>query len=110
MGSTGDRAASLIIGGARGACGGKRLRQDRWAFRPPLLPIISNSDNSGLSRSDRGASGTPERAWGSINLPTAAYDGVTEIVLKKQRLLMRVLGYRALIKPLHLCTLGDGKG
>ena len=110
MGSTGDRAASLIIGVARGACGGKRLRRYASAFRLPLIRIISNSRTSGLAVSTATLSFPVRRGGSSISSPTDAYDGTTGIVLKKQRLLTRVLEDRALIKPFYPCTLGDGEG
>ena len=43
MGSTGDRAASLMIGGAKHARGDGRLRAYRAACRPPLIRIINQA-------------------------------------------------------------------
>jgi hypothetical protein len=107
MGSTGDRAASLMIGGAEHARGDGRLRAHRAACLRPLIRAINETfAETGVEA----ATPASVRAGSSINLPTYAYDASLRRMWTKQWLLERIRVYRALIKPFHLCSLGDGKG
>jgi hypothetical protein len=107
MGSAGDRAASLMIGGAEHARGYGRLRAHRAACPRPLIRAI---DETFAETAVEAAPPAGVRADTSINLPTYAYYTCLPRMLTKQQLLERIRVCRALIKPFHLCSLGTGRG
>jgi hypothetical protein len=107
MGSTGDRAASLMLEGREAGAWGRAASGASYGLPQPANSIINEATRrtaieAVLTVGVCAASG--------INLPTDAYDASLGRVFAKSRLLERVVAIGALIKPFHLCTLGDGKG
>ena len=89
MGSTGDRAASLMLGGRGAGAWGRAASSVSCG-----LPLPANSTINEVTK--RSAIEAPPtvgaRAGGSINLPTDAYDACLGRVFTKSKLLGRIGG------------------
>ena len=87
MGSTGDRAASLMLGGRGAGAWGRAASSVSCG-----LPLPANSTTNEVTKRSaiEAAPTVGARAGSSINLPTDAYDASLGGVFTKPRLLARI--------------------
>ena len=115
MGSTGGEGCITDAWG-RGArrVGTGGFERIVLACRAQLIRVINQAWGQSFQPCERTAVEAVRtvvvRAGSGINLPTDAYDASLGRVFTKPTVFSANWDDRALIKPFHLCTLGDGKG
>jgi hypothetical protein len=107
MGSIGDRAASLTIGGRAGYLWGRVAWSESCGRPLPVNPVTNATLNASATVVARTLT---VRARISINLPTDAYNPAQWPIVNKAPSFGVNWDDRALIKSFNLCTFGDEKG
>ncbi len=107
MGSIGDRAASLTIGGRAGCLWGRAASSASCGLPLPVNPITNETLDATATVLARTVI---VRARISINSPTDAYNPARWSTVNKAPSFGVNWDNRALIKSFNLCTFGDKKG